>query len=298
MKRFIAIVLGCAWGIGANACSVCIAHALGAALHGLGAQTLMKGKVVVGLSYLSFSKSNASETPGVEEHERYRQTSIEGLYGLTDEVMLELSIPMVDKRIEADGEVEKASGLGDVMLGVTYQIKPTPKQKVLTALTFDVKLPTGSDNSRDSAGQLKDQHAQLGTGSTDLSLGALFTMEDASKAHGLYYGALQGRINGKNGRGFHYGDVLLYSLGYSLPIQKESALAVELNGRIAGKDTNEEGRRDDNSGGNLTYLSLSFRQTLGNGFGLGLTYQLPVLKRLNGIQNEQPLISISLSKLF
>jgi hypothetical protein len=282
----------------AHACSVCIAHAIGAALGGIGAQTLPNGQLVVGLSYLTFSKSNGTGTPGERENEDYSQVSLDFSKGLTDRLMLRGSIPFVDKAMQVTGQPrETAHGLGDVSLGLLYQLPPDIKGKFLTAFNLDFKLPTGANNDRDAAGVLKEQHLQVGTGSTDVSAGVALTWE--GKAPGeLWFAGLRGRVNSSNSRHYRFGNVLFYDLGYMHPVGSKGAVVVEFNGRFAEKDTMEDGSRDDDSGGHLGYISLSYRHGLAHDFGLIVTYQQPIIKNLNGTQDEKPLFSFAVTKGF
>jgi hypothetical protein len=282
----------------ANACSVCIAHAIGAALHGIGAQTLPNGQLVIGLSYLTFGKSNGTGTPGERENEDYSQVSLDFSKGLTDRLMLRGSIPFVDKAIQVTGQPrETAHGLGDVSLGLLYQLPPDIKGKFLTAFNLDLKLPTGANNDRDSTGVLKDQHLQVGTGSTDISAGVALTWEGKTAGE-LWFAGLRGRVNTENSRHYRFGNALFYDFGYMHPVGNKGAAVIEFNGRFAEKDTTEDGTKDDDSGGHLGYISLSYRHELSRDFGVIVTYQQPIIKNLNGTQDEKPLISFSLTKTF
>ena len=138
---------------------------------------------------------------------------------------------------------------------------------------------------------------QLGSGSTDVSVGVDLTRE-GHKSGELYYAALRARWNGTNNRAYHYGDVIFYGLGYLRPLGKNDGLAVEFNGRIADKDKTEMGTKDPNTGGHLGYLSLSYRRSLGASMGLIVTVQQPVWKQLNGSQEEKTLVSASISRAF
>jgi len=280
----------------ANACSVCIAHAFGAALHAIGAQVMPQGKIVVGVSFVGFDKSNGADGGGTE-HERFRQISLDAQYGLNEQTMLTASIPYVFKSIKADGEDrQNASGLGDITLGATYQFKPKESDFAILAVDGSVKLPTGQDNARDSNGVLKEQHVQLGTGSTDFGIGITATRDLGMSRMGFL--GLHQRFNGSNSRGYRYGNTFFYNVGYSAPLNDLASYVVEWNGRISNKDRTETGEMDPESGGHLGYLSLSLRYRLGTDYGLILGYQLPVFEHLNGSQHEGGLISFSISRMF
>lgn len=275
----------------ANACSVCIAHAIGAGLQAIGAQVLEKNHMIVGISYESFSKSQDGETPGTTEKHDQTQMSIDLLKGLNDQVMLRASIPYVYKRLSATGESPiDTQGLGDITLGATYQIKPKTNQKVLLGTTLDLKLPTGKNNLTDINGDRMDEHTQLGTGSTDLSFGLLATMEGGES--NLWFAGLTSRWNGRNGTGYHYGNTVFYNVGMSHTLSADSSVVFEFNGRMAAHDRMEDGTLDGDSGGHFGYLSVSYRRALGQTTGLIASYQIPVVRQLNGSQTETGLLTI------
>lgn len=290
-----------------HACSVCIAHAFGAGIHAVGAQTLHHGTTVIGISYLSFSKSQAGEAIGTGEKHDQQEIALDILHSINDQWMLRANLPYEIRKLSMTGEDSVTTrGFGDFSIGTTFQVKPKANDKVLLAATADLKLATGSNGVTDASGSRLEEHSQLGTGSTDFSLGLIATMEDPG--HGLWFAGLRGRWNGTNSTGYHYGDTLFYNVGYSRTLTKSSALVLEFNGRIAGKDrvgeSHEEEEEespahggsgfDENSGGHFGYLSLSYRQDLGKEYGLVATYQLPVVRNLNGTQTETGLLSIGI----
>src|SRR5205814_2699204 len=136
-------------------------------------------------------------------------------------------------------------------------------------------------DDRDEIGSFKEQHLQVGTGSTDFIGGIELTLEGRGPGE-MWIGGLRGRVNGSNGRGFQYGNVIFYDVGYVHPVGREGAAVLEFNGRIADKDRMEDGSDDPSSGGHLGYLSLSYRHGLKGNMGIIATVQVPVWKQLNG----------------
>lgn len=283
---------------GGFACSLCFSHALGASLQGIGAQTLPKGKTIVGIEGLFFSKSNAAEDPGVREREHHWEYDLHLYHGLNNQWLVNLAIPYVHNRIirTDDSADESSAGLGDMTVGTVYQLKPTLQATVLTAFSLSVKLPTGANSEREENGDLKEQHLQLGTGSTDVTGGVSFTWQGPHHL-GLWYGGLSGRVNGSNSRGFRYGSAIFYSLGYSHPLSS-GAVGLELNGKVVAKDRREDGSDDENSGGHVLFAALNVRWPVTKEIGLILSYQHPVLRSLNGDQTEHGIFSLSASRMF
>src|SRR5437016_4749274 len=101
-----------------HACSLCIAHALGAAMHGIGAQTLPHGQLIAGISFLTFTKTAGTEDPAVTEAENYHQVSLDATYGVSDRLLIRGSIPYVNKAIQqTGGPKDMSGGLGDIQIG-------------------------------------------------------------------------------------------------------------------------------------------------------------------------------------
>jgi hypothetical protein len=292
LNRTIALAALVGMANSSFACSVCIAHALGSAIHAIGSQTLPKGATIVGVTYSSFSKSQAGNVVGTTESHRQTQMDFDVMHGISDSWMLRLSMPYVYKSLVATGEDPvNTNGFGDISVGATYQLKPRDRDKVLLAFTSDVKLATGANNLKDSLGARMDEHTQLGTGSTDYALGAIATTE---LANGMAFAGLQFRVNGANSTGYRYGNALFYNLGYSHRIDPKRSFVLELNGRYASKDKLEDGSHDDNTGGHFGYLSASYRQSLDENMGVVGTYQIPIIRNLNGTQSESGLLTIGI----
>ncbi len=280
-----------------QACSVCIAHAIGAGLQAIGSQTLAKGKTIMGFSYRRFSKSNSGEMPGTIESHSQSELSLDVLHGLTNQWMLRASVPQVGKQLAMTGAPNtQTSGLGDISLGASYQIPTGLKDKVLFATSFDVKLPTGANNLKDMLGARLDEHNQVGTGSTDFTLGIVATIADHDD--NLWFAGLRNRWNGANKTGYRYGEAFFYNVGVAHTLNSRSSVVLEFNGRKARADRTDLGTFDENSGGQLTYLSLSFRHSLGQNTGVVASYQMPIIKRLNGAQSENGVFLIGIFRQF
>jgi len=275
-----------------QACSVCIAHAIGAGLRALGAQSLHHGKTIIGFSYLNFAKSNVGDVAGTTEKHSQNEYTLEALHGLSDSWMVHVTAPYVMKSLLATGAAPvRTQGLGDITVGANYQLPTSFKNVPVFALSGDVKLPTGPNSLKDSTGTLLDAHSQIGTGSTDFAVGLLATQHLGSD---LAFGSLRYRINGANSSGYRYGQVGFYSFGVSHDLNPVSSLVLEINGRVAAKDRTDQGTNDDDSGGHFAYLSASYRRNLAADTGLIASVQVPVIRHLNGTQSEGNLVSIGI----
>src|SRR5262245_1454619 len=86
-----------------HACSVCTSHALGAGMRAVGAQSLEKRVTIVGLTYTSFSKKNAGETPGTSEKHDQSEVGLDVSHGISDSWMLRAYVPFTSKRTKETG---------------------------------------------------------------------------------------------------------------------------------------------------------------------------------------------------
>lgn len=267
---------------------------MGSAIQSVGSQVLPKGSTIIGVSYSSFYKAQDGMTAGTRESHHHAQFDLDVAHGVSESLMLRATLPYIYKSLAATGEdTMKTQGLGDLNLGATFQLKPKSGDKVLIAFTGDLKLPTGKNNLKDSAGDRMEEHSQLGTGSTDFVLG----IQAASGCKsGLTFGGLRYRMNGSNDTHYRYGNVVFYNVGYSHKLDANSSVVLEWNGRIAKKDRMDDGSMDDNSGGHFGYLSLSYRKSITPDLGLIGSVQLPVIRNLNGSQTESGLITIGIYK--
>ena len=298
MKKTILILAALSASVTSHAwCSVCIAHALGAMLHGIGAQTMAGGHGVVGVSCFTFSKSTAADDNGVPSREFY-QTNLEASYGICGNLMASISVPFVSKSIAlANSPGNSSSGLGDSSIGLTYQLPTSTSGKILTAFRADIKLPTGDNSLKDATGARRDEHEQLGTGTTDGAFGILLSMEDPHITGNMWYAGLRYRTNGTNKFDYKYGNVYFYNFGYSAKVGKADNASFEFVGRIASKDR-DAGVLDPNTGGHVLYASLSYVHDFGSIGALTASIQVPIIQSLCGDQTERPVLSIAASRRF
>ena len=164
------------------------------------------------------------------------------------------------------------------------------------ALTAGVKLPWG-ENEVQSEGERLDEHAQSGTGSTDVfaSVGYLFLIDPNSS---LFVSAGH-RHTGENDHGYRYGSAFLANLAYEHKMASRLDAMVELNFRDAAKDRiDDEGTLNQNTGGSLLYLTPKLGVELGGEIVLRGAVQIPTLSDLNGHQEERAVVSVGMTRSF
>jgi hypothetical protein len=156
-----------------------------------------------------------------------------------------------------------------------------------------VKAPWGR-NDLSQGGERLDEHAQPGTGSTDLlsGLSAVLLVTPAS----TFLTSIQYRAMGTNEHGYRYGDLLLANAGYEYKLSARLDGVLELNFRHAPEDgIDSTGATDPNTGGDALYLSPRLIAAVGKGMAVRATAQVPVARHLNGDQTERAVVNLGLT---
>ncbi len=244
--------------------------------------------------------------PGVSE--RFWTTELSGFYGVNDRLLLIATLPVRktegvgDVSTGADGEIEVDTarggdgGVGDMALMGRYTIFSlhTLTSTTLLAASAGVKLPTGSTDGRNDAGDFLDAHIQLGTGSTDVLLG--MSASHAIKRWNLSANVLAAvATEGEFGQARHqFGDSINYDVTAKFrlwpmavgaaPVQWFVSLGV--NGEWRGHE-HEERLRVADSGGHVLYLTPGLQVVIGSKWVLEASFQQAVQHDLDGIQTGE-----------
>jgi hypothetical protein len=153
------------------------------------------------------------------------------------------------------------------------------------------------DNHATIDGERADEHAQPGTGSTDVFGGVaflyLFDKESAIFTSGQF------RHTGENDLAYRYGSSLLLNVAYEHKLGGRLDGVVELNFRQARKDQiDATGELGENTGGSVLYLTPRLLFDVGHGVVLRAAAQIPIARDLNGAQKERAVFNAGVSFLF
>ncbi len=183
---------------------------------------------------------------------------------------------------DTDISTSRASGLGDVRLLARYQ-KSGPTQSY--GFQFGLKLPTGRFDQNfaegPQAGELLDRGLQLGTGTTNLILGASWFARPAVALGCFVQAQLDQPLAARDG--FLPSASLQLSGGVRWLNSSTFTPQLQLNIKT---ESREQGANADttNSGGALAYLSPGLTVELGRKASAFAFVQLPVYQRVNGLQ--------------
>ena len=170
-----------------------------------------------------------------------QSASVGAAYGVTDDFMVSVRIPWVNRTDIREGHHEHlaggivsntvdyrgdASGIGDVTVLGQYRFLNNQATRTEAAFLFGAKLPTGATDRIDALGELFDAEFQPGSGSLDILLGAAFTQRfGAWSFDANVLGVIVGRgtQDTKLGDRFLYNAAVSYRLvGYTPPEQHAS----------------------------------------------------------------------------
>ncbi|MGR9073788.1 MAG: transporter [Gammaproteobacteria bacterium] len=301
------------------------------------AVTLPKGKWAVGVrsEYIklnSFSAGKLQQLHGEDEEGDFHSVgslwsnSLGATYGVTDNLMVGLRMPFIHRNDikepehghggdeehhdeEEHDEVPEiinlgdVEGIGDMTLFGEYRF--FHRNKTYLAALFGVKMPTGKTHRKSDQGELLELELQPGSGSWDGLMGLAFTQgfgPMAFNASVLYTLVTEGDHHTDLGDVVSYNAALSYRIygalqEYYAPPKFSVDLIAEVNGEWREKEKTR-GEYNDNSGGNLVYISPGVRLGIANFVNLGFSFGVPVVKDTNGDQVEPDYRMVGTASVF
>jgi hypothetical protein len=286
----------------ARSCSMCRCgdptfNALGTDIYSPGAFRLA----------LDWDRMEKSQGPPEESESEVANTVTATVsYAFGDWLNLVARVPYSFKTITTAGEevseVTKTNGLSDPEFFAWVRLWAAPLEAGLgrrawASVQAGVKTPWGQDDLTGPDGVRLDQHAQPGTGSTDVfaGLGGVYLPDSASSL----FGSVQYRWTGTNPYGYQYGRIFLANVGYERKLGAVVDAVLELNYRWAGEDTvDSSGENDPDTGGSILYVTPRVLVHLGGGLVVRAAVLIPTFKHLNGYQTEDAIVSAGLTYSF
>jgi hypothetical protein len=257
-------------------------------------------------SYRRLSPRGAADITGSDAEVENRVTATLS-YSFGEQVTAVVRIPWSFRHLTStdfgsgDSTTTITNGLSDPEIYALVKLWASPfaaavGRRSWVSLVAGVKTPWGRNDLSDANGRL-DEHAQSGTGSTDVfgGLSAAFLVDRFSSL----FGSVQYRRTGTNSSDYKYGNVTLGNLAYERKLGKVVDAVVELNYRHSQMDRiAADGTSDPNTGGDILYLSPRFILDLGGGLVGRAGVQIPVLKSPYGDQTERVIVGAGLTYLF
>jgi hypothetical protein len=182
----------------------------------------------------------------------------------------------------AESEAWDISALGDARVLGVYQYAHSLQQGTAAGLRFGLKLPTGSTDERNAAGELAERTLQPGTGTTDLILGAYrHGFWAQGNAAWFAQAQLQQALNSHDD--YRPGSQLNLDAGLSWRATAQVNALLQLNAHDRGHDHGAAAEPED-SGSRMLSLSPGLSvATSASGRIYGFV-QVPLYQYVNGTQ--------------
>lgn len=303
--RFALLVLIPALGLGrpASGCSMC--RCGDPTFAALGTGGFSATGLRLALDWERFDKDEGDPSDESESQVEDRFTALVA-YGFSERFSVVARVPWSRRELSENVPGEeperiRTSGVSDPEIHAQVRLWASPLRAGLgrrasLSLLAGIKPPWGENDLRRD-GERVDEHAQPGTGSTDLFAGVawLYLLDERSA---LFVSAGYRKM-GENGFGYRYGDVALASLSYERKLASRLDAVASLDYRHAGEDrTGPGGELDDDTGGTLLYFSPRLLVDLGSGVVLRAGAQIPVVRDLHGFQKERAVANVGVTYLF
>jgi hypothetical protein len=302
----------------ARACSIC--RCGDPTFNALGTDIYTAGRFRLALDWDRFDKENGTSEEQGARRLRALDATITGRdeevenrftatvsYSFGETVTAVARVPWSSRRltttdlVDDTGSTTRTSDLSDPeVYGLvklwSSRLAPGLGRRAWVSLVAGVKTPWGR-NDLAEGGERLDEHAQAGTGSTDVFAGvsAVYLLDPRSSI----FTSAQYRRTGTNDHDYRYGNVTLLNAAYERKLGTIADGVVELNYRHAQQDTiDAEGNLDRNTGGDVLYLTPRVIVDVGRGLLARATVQIPVVRSLYGDQTERFVVSAGLTYLF
>lgn len=269
---------------------------------------LGKGRFLVfeKFEYVPFEQKEGAEPENIDTHTFFN--TLVG-YGFTDALSVYAGLPISIKDQDTLGTSE---GLGDLGFIVQYGFKlgerdgirglygygpedsygvPYSTDDLKMSLLAGFTVPTGTTSNSDDEGNRFDKGMQPGFGTPSFTFG--FAASKILIPHFTLTGDTSLQTFTENNQG-KFGSEARFNIagGYEI-FEKEKGflsrvdIIAESNLLHLTKDLDEEGEKQDASGGTILYLSPGIRLTFGKHMSVGAILKLPTWKDLNNESEQQ-----------
>jgi len=181
-----------------------------------------------------------------------------------------------------DGAVSESwhmTGLGDTRVTVRFQ-PAAGVSEVVRGIKFGIKLPTGSTRRNNAEGERAERTLQLGSGSTDLILGAYARGESSSSA---WFAAANLQRVLQASQDFRPGGQLALDAGISASLWHAMSAQLQLNALLRGRDSGMQAE-PAHSGSRSLFLSPGLSVMINRQAAMYGFVQIPLHQQMNGTQ--------------
>lgn len=249
-------------------------------------------KRIIGLRYrynsLHTHIGAGGATSYLTTQERYQTAELWGGWMIGKKFRLMASLPLSFNEKLNQGKTSSKIGLGDIAAQGFYRVFNTSKtigSRLLVQTLWmgaGVKAPTGKYDRPDKSENAESANIfQLGTGSTDVTINAMYDLRIQDVGINTSAGY---KINTTNAEGYRYGNKFNANLQAYYKFRIKNKLTIAPNAGVlferAKKDL-DNGFRADVSGGKLLLGSIGLESTFKH-IAIGANWQCPVSQELAG----------------
>jgi hypothetical protein len=177
-------------------------------------------------------------------------------------------------------DTSSSKGIGDLRITARYQGLTADHS---TGFTFGLKLPTGETEDTFKSGAALDRGLQLGTGTTDLLLGAYHFGSINRDWDYFAQGTLQIALNTHHD--FRPGNGLNATAGVRYMGFETFIPQLQFNARVEKRESGSEADKP-NSGASLLYISPGLTMPINKSVQAFGFIQVPIYQHVNGYQLE------------
>ncbi len=288
------------------ACSIC--RCGDPTFNALGNNIYQSNEFHLAIDWDRFHKSQGIEEDGRSgtDHEIENRLTATFSYSIAERVVVVARLPYSFRALTttlAGGDSEKTTtdGLSDPEMYALVRLwssafGPGLGRRTWISAVAGVKTRWGQNDVRKD-GERVDEHAQPGTGSTDVfgGLSGFYLFND----HSSVFASAQYRGTGRNRFGYKYGNITMANLAYELKVAERFDTVVELNFRHSRRDEIDgTGELDPSTGGNVLYVTPRVILQIAPKLVGRVAVQIPAWKNLYGIQTERVNFNAGLTFLF
>ena len=271
------------------ACSTCMVGDPTQSL--MGAEKPFENRLRISTDFLSRSEELGREGFNKKVIDEIRQ-SFNIAYAPSSRWMIGANVPYVNRQLESFNlSQQEVTSLGDVSFTVKNFMQQSEfMQKHMYGFLGGVKLSTASEQ-KDSNGIALDFDVQVGQGADVANLGAWYAHFNFPF---LYYGSASYHVASSGFQDFQAGNALVFNATAQYATSYGMAYYVGLEGRSSKRDTFSD-VIDDDSGGNIVFITPGLVYTLQPELILNLVVKLPAMDRLNGEHEESTIFSVGVT---
>lgn len=289
----------------ASACSIC--RCGDPTFNALGNNIYSSGDFHVAFDWDRFEKSQATVEDGESgtDHETENRFTATVSYSFAERFVAVVRVPYSTRTLtttfdEGSSEVRTHGFSDPEIYGLvrlwSSNFGPNLGRRAWLSAVAGVKTSWGRNDVRVD-GERVDEHAQPGTGSTDVfgGLSSIYLFD----ANSSLFASAQYRGTGRNSFGYKYGNVATVNVAYERKLSEIVDAVVELNYRHAGRDEIDSTRETDpNTGGGILYVTPRLMFAVAPHVVLRVSAQIPAVKNLYGIQREKTNLNAGFTLLF